>query len=147
MDKIEELLNYLTTTGLTAEEKILTLANLCSEYINIGDTDNALKYAALSTICTNYPTAFACCLMGDAYHSIGNLNWAERWYMDAMSKVVSPVTIGSEVGFFSWIPLTKLAIIAYERGDMQHAMEYLSAAKILNPDIKDTDVFDTNCEN
>lgn len=147
MDKIEELLNHLTKSGLTAEEKILALGNLCTEYINAGDIDNVLKYAALATICTSCPTAFSCCLMGDAYHLIGNLDWAEKWYMDAMSKSVNPVSIGGEVGFFSWIPLTKMAIIAYERGDMQHAAEYLNAAKILNPDIKDNEVFDTNCKN
>lgn len=129
MQNIKELLEKLSNEELEGTERVKILSEVCSYYIEKGDLGEALKYAALSTVCTSSPTAIACCLMGNVYHLLENFVWAKIWYEKAINNAY--LSTEDDADYHTWIPLMNLSLIATDSGNSEEAEKYLSAAMIL----------------
>lgn len=115
------------------DESVDILANYCLERYSDGDLNEAAKYAAIATICTESPRADICCLMGFLYHSIGNEKWAAKWLHNAIGNASAHI----DSGYYTWYPLVLLANV-----ETNKAEEYFKAAELINPNyIKDLPSF------
>jgi tetratricopeptide (TPR) repeat protein len=102
------------------------------------DLKNALKYAALASVSTDYPRADVCCHMGDLYLEMGNLVWARFWFEAAIGNIYVDIS-GEKLdeSFYTWIPMLRLSYIMYTIGDIDKAIEYNNAVLLIQPENED----------
>lgn len=112
--------------------------NLSLQYYEKMDYNNALKYAALASVSTDYPRADVCCQMGDIYLEKGNLDWAKFWFERAIGNIyVDHNGDKLDDAFYTWVPLLKLSYILYKLGDVQGAFDYNESVLLIQPDNED----------
>ena len=128
------LLDIVSNSTATNSDKIVAFISLSNINNAKGDISEALKYASMATIVTASPRADACCCIGDVYMQLGNTEWAIKWFESAISNV-SP---DCESGYYTWIPLMKIAQAHILNCDFKTAEEYVSAArKLLKKDTEE----------
>lgn len=119
-------------------QKLNEFMALSLQYKDNKDYDNALKYAALASISTDYPRADVCCQMGDVYLERGNLKWAKIWFENAIGNFyIDENGEKLDESFYTWIPMLKLSYIMYKLGNIESAVEFNNAVLLIQPENED----------
>lgn len=119
-------------------EKLNEFMRLSFEYKNKKDYDNALKYASLATISTDYPRADTCCQMGEIYICRNNFEWAKFWFEKAIGNIqVDDNGDKIDESFSTWLPMLRLSYVFYKIGDYEKANDMNNAVLLIAPNNED----------
>lgn len=142
MEDLEKVLEYykhiLDTEGIDDVSKLNTIIKIALIYKSRGEMKTALNYAFNGCTFTFSPRADLCCLIGDIYYEMGNMEWAVKWYRNSFNNIPN---IGEETSFNTdylfKIPSLKLSVVLYDMGEYQEAMEYAESVLKIEPENED----------
>lgn len=83
--EIDELLKELQDETLSPINKSQILTTLSRLYFENNDIGNALKYAAIASVCTITPSFDVCLYFAALYMALGEYKWSETWYNAAFT--------------------------------------------------------------
>ena len=128
---INKCLDGLKKEDISIDERVYLLITLSTIYKLKGDILSALKYCAIASICTPSPRADVCCMMGELYFYSDNLEWAEKWYNNAINNTTSLSYINPE--YSNIIPFSKLFEIYFKKKDIKTCEKYLILIETMSP--------------